>query len=378
MRTINKIITLLNKILPKSKYKIALYGRSKCEANQHALIRHLIDNRYNEKYKIYLIFSNEDDIKPYIGVKNVTPVLSASAGAFHVLTSKYVFHCWGWGKMYNNPPKRQEVFDIWHGTALKRLGKHDDMYYKNAKYILATSDFAKNYFKECFGYKDNQFYIGGYPRCDAFFDNIDVLSTFGIIKKSYSKIVLYMPTFRRSSEWGISDSENDFPLFTERSLVEFDRYLNEKNCLFIIKPHPAQDDIEMLNKVKLTNIRVMKNNDLSAKNVLLYDLVANTDLLITDYSSIYFDFLLTQKPIGFVVDDIGEYGGNRGFVVDNPLDYMPGEKIQNVEELKSFIDGILVGKDDWKEERKRINDLVNADQSGGFCKKILDFVGIVK
>ena len=104
----------------------------------------------------------------------------------------------------------------------------------------------------------------------------------------------------------------------------------------------------------------------------------DADILITDYSSIYFDFLLTQKPIGFVIDDMGEYGNHRGFVVDNPLDYMPGEKIQNVEDLKSFIDGIMTGHDNWKEERKRINDLVNADQQGDYCKKILDFVGIVK
>ncbi len=109
-----------------------------------------------------------------------------------------------------------------------------------------------------------------------------------------------------------------------------------------------------------------------------YNFVGETDILITDYSSIYFDFLLTQKPIGFVIDDIDDYSDKRGFVVDNPLDYMPGEKIKDVEELKAFLDSILAGKDDWKEKRKEINDLVNFDQSLEYSKKILDFVGITK
>ncbi len=373
-----KIITVANKILSKKSNEIVFYGRSKFESNHHALIQYMIRNGYNEKYKIYLVVSNENDLKHYNNINNVYPVPGMFSGAWHTLTAKTVFHCYGMGKMRCKVPDKQTVFDIWHGTALKSLGKYDESYCKSSTYILAASDFAKEYFKECFGYKENQFYIGGYPRCDLLFEDIDVLSKFGIVKNSYSKIVLYMPTFRKAAQFGYDDSDREFPLFTKDLLVGFNKYLDLKKIMFIIKPHPAQDNIPLLNELSLSNIKVIKNNELLNKKILLYSLVSGADILLTDYSSIYFDFLLTQKPIGFVIDDINEYSGHRGFVVDNPLDYMPGEKIQNVEELKSFIDGILVGKDDWKEERKRINDLVNADQSGGFCKKILDFVGIVK
>lgn len=377
MKPINRMLTAINHVLPKTE-KIVFYGRQKCESNQHAMIRYLIDNGYNEKHKIYLVFSCVEEINRYANIKNVHLVTGSFAGLWHTLTAKYVFHCWGWGRLYNHPPKRQIVFDLWHGTALKALEQRGADYYKNSKYILATGDFAKEYFKKCFGYKEEQFYLGGYPRCDAFFESADILDKLGIEKTKYKKTIVYMPTFRRSAEWGINDSEEEMPLFDENKLKVFDDYLVSAQILFIIKPHPAQDDIKWLSSAKFSNVYVLKNKDLTQKNVSVYQLVANADVLLTDYSSIYFDYLLTQKPIGFVIDDIGEYSGKRGFVVDDPFDYMPGEKIQNVDELKSFIDDILAGKDDWKEERKRINDLVNADQSGDYCKKILDFVGIVK
>ncbi len=373
-----KIISIVNKILPKKPNKIVFYGRSKFESNHHALIQYMINNGYNEKYEIYLVVSDKNDLQYYNGIKNIYPIEGVVGGAWQTLTAKYVFHCYGMGKMCNIIPKNQIVFDIWHGTALKSLGKYHDEYHRYSTYVLAASDFAKSYFKNCFGYDDDQFYIGGYPRCDLFFNSIDALKEFGIDKNQYQKTIIYMPTFRKAAQYGYNDSDREFPLFTKESLIAFNEYLVKNNILFIIKPHPAQDSIEMLNSLKLSNIKIIKNKNLLDKNIMLYSLVSDADILITDYSSIYFDFLLTQKPIAFVIDDMGEYGNHRGFVVDNPLDYMPGEKIQNVEDLKSFIDGIMTGHDNWKEERKRINDLVNADQEGDYCKKILDFVGIVK
>lgn len=372
----HRIITFLNGILPKGKNKVVFYGRSKFESNQHAMVQYMIREHYNDKYKIFLVVSDENELKNYYGTKNVFPVKSLAGGIWHTLTARYVFHCWGWGKMMNFPPKRQIVFDIWHGTALKSLGSRSEDYYKNSDYILATSSFAKDYFKKCFGYKEEQFFICGYPRCDMLFENEDVLKNFGIIKSDYKKIILYMPTFRKASLWGVEDSHEIFPLFNEKNIASFNAFLCAENVLMIIKPHPAQDEIQFLNDAKLSNIIVLKNRNLLEKKTQVYELAAQADVLLTDYSSIYFDFLLTQRPIGFVIDDISEYGENRGFVVDNPLDYMPGEKIQNVDELKTFIDNILDGKDDWKEERKRINDLVNVDQQGNYSKKILDFVGI--
>ena len=372
-----KLISAINRILPKYKNKIVFYGRASYDNNHHALIQYLIKNGYNEKYKIHLVVANDNDLVYYDNIKNVKKVKGAIAGAYHTLTAKRVFHTHGMGKVSNYTPANQIVFNMWHGTALKTLGQHSQDYYKMSTKILATCDFSKDYFKKSFGYKDEQFYICGYPRCEQLFEHNNAMEQMGIIKDDYEKVVLYMPTFRKASEWGITDSDQEFPLFNQESLKEFNDFLSKRNIMFVIKPHPAQDNLDIFNLI-LSNVKIIKNEQLLNKRIMPYNFIGETDLLITDYSSIYFDFLLTQKPIGFVIDDIDEYSDKRGFVVDNPLDYMPGEKIKDVENLKRFLDEILMGKDDWKEKRREINDLVNFDQSLEYSKKILDFVGITK
>lgn len=373
-----KIVTAFNKVMPKYRNKIVFYGRSRYDSNHHALIQYMINNGYTDKYKLYLVVSNNDDLVFYNGIKNVYPTKGSLSGAYHTLTAKYVFHCFGMCSMASHVSQRQTIFDLWHGTTLKTLGyKSKTDYARQSTYMLAASEFAKESFKKCFGYTDEQFFIGGYPRCEQLVDNADILQLFGIDKSMYNKVVLYMPTFRKANQFGYDDSTAEFPLFNEQTLKDFDKYLTAKNIFMIIKPHPVQDSIDILRGV-FNNIKVIKNSDLLTNKIMLYSLVGQADVLLTDYSSIYFDFLLTQKPIGFIIDDIDSYSDKRGFVVDNPLNYMPGEKIKNVEELKLFLENILAGEDGWAAERQTINNLVNFDQSFDFCKKILDFVGIIK
>ncbi len=77
-----------------------------------------------------------------------------------------------------------------------------------------------------------------------------------------------------------------------------------------------------------------------------------------------------------MLDDIHEYRDKRGFVVENPLELMPGEKIYNEEEFVGFIKNTCNGIDNYKDERKRINDLANKYQDNKNCERILDFLGI--
>ena len=55
-------------------------------------------------------------------------------------------------------------------------------------------------------------------------------------------------------------------------------------------------------------------------------MLGSSDALITDYSSVYFDYLLLDKPIGFTVDDMELYIKDRGFIFNNPEEYMPGKR----------------------------------------------------
>ena len=117
---------------------------------------------------------------------------------------------------------------------------------------------------------------------------------------------------------------------------------------------------------------------LEENDVRFYTLLNQTDALITDYSSVFFDYLLIDKPIAFTVDDIDSYSDNRGFVFDNPLDYMPGKKLHNAEDFREFVTDCISGKDDYTAERKDINDKVNYYKDNKNCERIINFVGLNK
>ena len=64
-------------------------------------------------------------------------------------------------------------------------------------------------------------------------------------------------------------------------------------------------------------------SSIQKQKMTVYTLLRNADGLITDYSSVYFDYMLLDRPIAFAIDDIKEYGDKRGFIFETPEDYMP-------------------------------------------------------
>ena len=112
------------------------------------------------------------------------------------------------------------------------------------------------------------------------------------------------------------------------------------------------------------------------QKLALYKLVKDSDFLITDYSSIYFDYLLLNRPIGFTIEDMKEYEGNRGFVFEHPFEYMPGRIIQNKEEFMCFLQDTVAGIDGYEEERARVNALVNQVNTPDNCKGLLEKIGL--
>ncbi len=108
----------------------------------------------------------------------------------------------------------------------------------------------------------------------------------------------------------------------------------------------------------------------------LYSLLGRADALITDYSSVYFDYLLLDRPIGFAVGDMKDYEGERGFTVDNPYDYMPGEKFSDGEGMLEFVRSVFSGIDPYGAKRREMNDIFNKYQDGQNCRRAVEAVGI--
>jgi len=376
------IFSFLNKFIPKSKKSILFFSTTNLYDNSEALFKHFIDNGYNEKYKIIVALRNPKDYK-HFKLNNVK-FISVFLSIWYIMRCKYIF--------YHNemlaimPTKKQISIDFWHATTFKKINKtiDPDYRYDFFTYITATSELYRPIFAESFGCELDRVIINGHPRNDYLFDDVDELSKLGIKENDYNKILVWMPTYRfsvnevqRDTDWEFL-TESGLPIFARvEDVKSLNEKLKENNSLLILKLHHAQN-IEKFNYSSHSNIMCLTNPELEEKGIHFYSLLKQTDALITDYSSVFFDYLLLDKPLAFTIDDIDSYSGNRGFVFENPLDYMPGEKIKNSEEFFSFIDNCVNGLDEFKSQRLDINDKVNYYKDNKNCERIIKFVGIEK
>ena len=372
------LLSFLNIIIPKSHNKIFIFDKRFRKDNAWAISQHLL---INDRYKNMQVFYYTKSNMPSEG--NITVISNGIYALWFQLRSQYIFYSYSdFRKM--KPVRKQVIIDTMHGSPLKNIGylSGNSRFKKKWKFenafthILCMSDFFKDIIQRSFGASDEQCLVLGYPRNDYIFSKEQVLVKLGINKKGFNKIILWMPTWRGNSRTGSNNESNiDFPIMHEDNIKTIKTTLEKNNILLLIKPHPNQLNLEILNHGH-DNIIVLRNEDLERKNIFLYELFYEADALLTDYSSVYFDFLLTMKPIGFTIDDFDSYGDKRGFVVDDPLEIMPGWKITNIDELVTFMIDIKKGKDEFYEDRKRINDIVNKYKDGNSCSRIFEHLGL--
>ena len=109
-------------------------------------------------------------------------------------------------------------------------------------------------------------------------------------------------------------------------------------------------------------------------NADIYPVLKYSDALITDYSSIYFDYLLLDKPIIYYPIDLEEYQKKcRGFY--RPYEELTaGVKAYNEQELINAIQDVINGVDDYKEERKVLRDKIFKYQDGRNCERVVEWI----
>ncbi len=274
---------------------------------------------------------------------------------------------------------------LWHGVGFKFIelceyrGKSSLMFFlrrvfkavkqSSPRYdlVVSTSAFyTENVFSKCFRWR----YIKepGYSRCDIFFRKPDDLDLIGsdreIINNSRSwknrgwKIIIYAPTFR---EGKMNSSFKD--IFDLRKLDDF---CEAHKIKFVLKGHPEQ---------KLGSVDSCRNLWVYEESKDVYPLLPLTDLLITDYSSIYMDYLLLEKPVVFFPYDYDSYIKN-----DRELQFdydwiTPGPKYHMQEELEvGIIEMLIEGKDEYSERRKEILNLAFKYKDGNSSQRIWNYI----
>ena len=352
----------------KIKNIIVFESNADYSDNSRAFYEYLINNNYNDKYKIYWFVGDSKKFadKETKNVKFITMWHNVTKRTFfqwikyfHIVkNAKYLISS---NRALLRLNKKTITVNVNHGSPLKTV-KDLHIVPKDIDVFVAASDFFIDISSDELHIDKSQIICPGNPRNDVIFRKTDTQDKLPEFKK-YNKIIVWLPTFRQQATSKRVDSDFNYPLglpiiYSNKELEKINKYLKEKNILLLFKLHPAQDTSYLKAKT-LTNIKIITDSYLFEHNLDLCELYKITDAMITDYSGVYYDYLQLDKPIAFTLDDFEEYKKLKGFVFENPLDYMAGYHIMNVKELYSFIDDIHNNKDIYKTKRNKMKKLFN-------------------
>lgn len=358
----DKFRTFIKKVLSVFKIKNVIVFESNADYsdNSRAFYEYLIENKYNNKYKIYWFVNNQKDFKDR-ECKNVKFLTMWKNGTkksflqwikyFHIVkNAKYLISS---NRQLHKLNNKTISININHGTPLKRV-KDIGVVPKDIDMVLVGSDFCVNMMSNQLNLPKDKFICVGNPRNDIIFKDSNTIEK---VKEysDYDKIIVWLPTFRKAMGSERNDSTLNFPLglpiiYSEEELLKLNEYLKRNNVLILFKLHPHQDTT-LFKASSLSNIKILTDSYLIEKDIELTELFKISDALITDYSGVYYDYLLLDNIMGFTVDDFEDYKNKKGFVFDNIQDYMAGEKIKNIEDLYVFIDNVIKNNDLYKKER---------------------------
>ncbi len=275
-------------------------------------------------------------------------------------------------KLLFKDSRKTKSFYITHGTAIKSV----KAYYpapKDMDYCFIPSEHFISMMAHELSCPPEKMVAIGYPRNDALTEPPRGLDD--ILQKDYDKVIVWYPTYRQHKNAPLQHLSGDsLPIIHDaQKAKEINDVLVKNRVLIVLKPHFAQD-ISYIKDLGLSNIVFIDDSFFDEHNISSYQFVGSCDALLTDYSSIYFDYLLCDKPIGLVWEDIDTYRENPGFAIDVDYYMKAGEKIYSVEDLSRFIENVANGKDPLKSERKEINSIVNFSTDGKSTQRVVDFI----
>ncbi len=271
--------------------------------------------------------------------------------------------------------KNRLIVNLWHGVPLKKIALMDPnlkkaarIYFKkifseNYTWILTTSRELVPVMAKSFQVSEDRLRVWGQPRNDCIFDPPDrkqILEDVYPDLPEYKKVVLYAPTFR---DYG---NTRLFP-FEDFDKKVFEDFLEQEKILLLLRLHIK----EAAAADAYVSSRIRRFGSEEAGDVT--GMLGMFDLLITDYSSIYIDYLLTDKPLMFLPYDRERYLDGRGMNFDYD-EVTPGPKPETMKEFMMEIKEFMNGEDSWKKERDRVNlkfNEVKEPCSSNICNQVL-------
>jgi CDP-glycerol glycerophosphotransferase len=272
----------------------------------------------------------------------------------------------------------QEIVSTWHGTPLKKLGLDiGDVYTRNPMikqsyidisrkwdYLISPNRYTTEILKSAFGYQ-KEIFETGYPRNDILYnadeDKINqVKSSLNIPKDK--KVILYAPTWRDDE----FEENGDIRFELKLELDKLKKELGDEYIILIRTHYFVADKIDL------------KGADDFVFNVSKYDDIAElyliSDILITDYSSVFFDYANLRKPILYYTYDLEKYENVlRGFYIDIHED-VPGPLLKTTDEVIDAIKNIESLKSEYQEKYDKFYERFCSIEDGNASKRIVEKV----
>lgn len=352
--------------------------------SQKALYKEMLKDKFFKGFTFVWAFKNPENYEYLTKNKNTVVIKYNSKGFYKYMSMAKYWITNSRLPEYLIKKKKQKYIQCWHGTPLKRLGfdikleggnalntikEIKEKYEEDAKrydYMLSPSAFCTEKFVSAFNLKklkkENVIVEMGYPRNDYLFNHtkqdVDKLKkSLGIPKDK--KVILYAPTWR--------DNQHTAGLgYTYNLNLDFDRLKEklEKDYVIIFRTHYFVSNSFDFEKYKGFIFNMSNHDDVNECYIL-------SDIIITDYSSVFFDYANLKRPMLFYMYDLDEYQGKlRDFYFS--LDELPGPIVKTQDELEEELDNISNYYERFKEKYDSFNDKFNYLDGAKCSKKVIN------
>ena len=354
---------------------IMIEAEREIRENTHAVFKEMLRRGWDKKYR-FVLFSEKPETLAHwkskrICVRQRTRYDSDLKTRLRLTTKKLraamiVDENLQTGKY---DPKTIHVY-LSHGSPAKSL--HDNYNcVKDTDYVLCQSDFWKPIDTYEFNVPEERLVIKGFPRNDALFSSrVSMAELFG---RDYKKVVVWYPTVRqRRNRW--NEKSIAIPVIQDADTAKRINEIAAKyGVLIVVKPHFVQD-LAYVQELELDHLKFIDDNYYREHGISAYEFLGQTDALITDYSSVIFDYLLTGKPIGLTWEDFEEYKEKVGFAIDMDMLRPCAEMLDTPEDFERFFRDLTEGNDPHREKREELTRLTNQYIDGNSTTRVVDWL----
>lgn len=356
--------------------RIAFESSPDMACNTYPVYREMLARGLNQRYEFVWLVEHPERFEtihePNVRFIQILPKTKAGYIKKHLVLaqSKCLISCNRYFRKYS---RKQFAIYLGHGSNMKTTkGLYKSGIQDNCDFMLSQSEMLDPINEVEYGVRQEQLVHLGYPRNDILVRGSNALDTL-LEGARPSKAVMWLPTYRQMNSGSYRDSDLGLPILRDKADFEqLNGFLQEHDMLLLLKLHPIQET-SVLFIQEMSHIHLLRDDDLCRKGIQLYEALAGCDALLTDYSSVYYDFLLTRRPIGLTQDDLTEYQQRRGFALDYDR-WINGWPIKTLEDLMAYLNSLSQDCDPYLEARRGTLDATNMRQDDRSAKRVVDFI----